>query len=141
MAFHPGIPVRPPATRFLLGLLEPIRRVAVQIVMGPIAALVAGRRIDHTGNVTAGSEHEARVLSDQPLRAIGALPRHYVILARRQQIERYLGLRKVDALATLCGRTRLLDPVLEIGVAGVPAIHRAWQADAVGIPVEQVERV
>ena len=35
----------------------------------------------------------------------------------------------------------VLDFVLEIGVAGVPAIHRAWQADAVGFPVKQVESV
>src|SRR5581483_2347239 len=50
-----------------------------------------------------------------------------------------LGLREVDLDAALHGRARLPDLVLEIGVAGVPAIHRARQADAVGIPVQQVE--
>src|SRR4051794_34148683 len=109
MMFQPGVPIRPPASRFLLGLLQPVRRVAVQVVMSPVTALVAGRRIDYPGDVTAGSEHEARVLSDQSFGAKSTLPRHNVILARCQQIERYFGLREVNAHATLRGRARHPD--------------------------------
>ena len=62
MAFHPEVPVRPPASRLLLGLFQPILCVAIQTVIDPMTAPVAGRRVDHTSNVTAGGEHKARIL-------------------------------------------------------------------------------
>ena len=34
-----------------------------------------------------------------------------------------------------------LDLVLEIGVARIPAVHWTRQADAIGIPVQEVERI
>src|SRR5262249_16728075 len=74
VALHPAVPVRPPASGFLRGLFKPVHRLAGEIVMGPVAALVARRRIDDPGDVTAGGEHKTRILPDQPFREIGALP-------------------------------------------------------------------
>src|SRR3974390_680803 len=58
MAFHPDIPIRPPATWLLVCLLKPVLRLASEIAIDPITALVAGRRVDDAGNVSACGEHE-----------------------------------------------------------------------------------
>src|SRR5258705_5814607 len=90
MAFHPEIPIRPPASRLLLRLFQPVPGIGIQIIVDPMAALLAGRRVDDAGNVTAGSQHKATIASHQDSRAVGALPRHDMVLTRGQHIERYL---------------------------------------------------
>src|SRR5882724_3386858 len=92
MAFHPEIPVRPPASRLLLRLFQPVPGLGIQVAVDPMAALVAGRRVDDAGDVTAGSQYKARIFSHQVLRTIGALPRHDVVLARGEHIKRHLDL-------------------------------------------------
>src|SRR5215470_8042128 len=139
VTFHPGVPIRPPASRIFVSPFKPALRVAIQIVVEPMAALLAGGRIDDAGDVTAGGQNEARIPSHEILRAVRALPRHYVVLARSQHIEWYVDLRQVDRQPALRGLAGLLDLVIEIGVARIPAIHRTRQADAVGIPVQEVE--
>src|ERR1700748_322409 len=79
VTLHPAIPIGPPAAGFLLCFLEPLHGFAREIVMGPVAALVFRRWIDDAGDVTAGCQHEARVLADQSLREIGALPWHDIV--------------------------------------------------------------
>src|SRR5260370_27834425 len=84
MAFHAEIPFRPPAAGLLFRLFQPILRVAIQILIDPIAALIASRRVDDTSDVTAGGEHKARISSHQVFRAVRALPGHNMVLARGQ---------------------------------------------------------
>src|SRR5450759_876763 len=64
-----------------------------------------------------------------------------MVLAGRKVIDRSLYLRQVDRHAALRRLAAILDVVFEISIASVPAIHRTWQTDTIGIPIQQVERV
>src|SRR5260370_24249207 len=68
-----------------------------------------------------------------------ALARYDIGLGRGQEKHWYVPLREVNPFATLRGGAGLLDLVLNIGVPRVPAVHWPRQADAVGIPVKEVE--
>ena len=69
--------------------------------------------------------------ADQILRSKRRFPRHNVILARREEIDRHVDLRQIHRHAALRGLAGLLDVVFEVSVARVPAVHRTWQADAI----------
>src|SRR5208283_2039164 len=47
----PRQPVAPPRCRLLLCTLEPLVGGGWQLVVGPVAVLVGGRRIDHAGDM------------------------------------------------------------------------------------------
>src|ERR1700692_2643001 len=64
-----------------------------------------------------------------------------MVLVGREEIDRSLYLRQVDRDAALRRLAGNLDVVFEISIASVPAVHRTRQTDAVGIPIQQVERV
>src|SRR6516165_7022146 len=130
MTFHPGVPVRPPASRLFLRSLQPIACLGAKIVIDPMAALLAGRRIDHACDVTARRQYKPRLSSHDVLGAERALPGHDMVLARGQYVDRHLHLREIDPLAALRRRTGILDLVLKIGIARIPAVHRSRQADA-----------
>src|SRR5262245_20334586 len=72
IVLQPGIPVGPPASRFFVGFFQPTRGVTIQIIVDPVASAFAGWRVDDTGNVTACSQHKARILAHQPCREIRA---------------------------------------------------------------------
>ena len=59
VASHPRNPVRPPASGFLFGGVEPALRIGLKVVVKPVAALVAGRRIDDSGDVPAARTNRA----------------------------------------------------------------------------------
>src|SRR6476620_8070195 len=141
MASHPRIPVWPPASGFFFGPVEPTLRIGLEVVVEPMAAFVAGRRIDHTCDVTARSKNESCLTTDQILGTKCRLPRHNVILAGCEKINRRVNLGKIHRDPTLCGLAGILDIVLNIGIPRVPAVHRAGQADTVGIPIQQIESI
>jgi hypothetical protein len=61
------------------------------------------------------------------------LPWHDVVLAGREEIDRYVDLGEIHWNPALRGLTGILDVVLEIGVTRVPAVHRPGEADAMGV--------
>ena len=111
-----------------------------QRVADPVVALLLGRRVDDAGNVARGAEHEALLAAHHPCRGIGRRPGHDVVLARAVDEDRRLDRAEVDLFAADRQRTGLDQFVLQVGVAQVPAVHRARQIGRVAIPVEQVER-
>src|SRR5262249_35343759 len=121
MTFHPAVPIGPPASRLFFRSVQPILRLATQIVIEPMTALVARRRIDHACDVAARCQYEPWLSSHDILGAERALPGHDVVLARGQYVDRHLHLGEVDPLATLRRCTGILDFVLKIGVARIPA--------------------
>src|SRR5450631_3374767 len=131
---HPHIPVRPPASGLLLRLCKPALRIALDVVVEPVAAFVSSRRVDDTGNVSARSEDKPRLSADQILRAKCRLPGHDMVLTGREEIDRYRNLRQVNRYPALRRLARILDIVFQIGIARVPTVHRSGQADAIGIP-------
>ena len=70
------------------------------LVADPVAALLLGRRVDHAGDVAGGAQHEARSCPAARSRAaVGALPRHDVVLARGVDVGRHVDRAEVDLLA------------------------------------------
>src|SRR4029077_11419645 len=138
MMSHPRIPVRPPASESLFGAVEPALRIGLKIVVKPVAALVARWRIDHACAMPARSQDESRLATDQILGTKCCPPGHDVILTGREKIERHGNLGEVYRNSALCSHTWILDIVLKIGVARIPAVHWARQAHAVGIPIQQI---
>jgi hypothetical protein len=136
MASYPRIPIRPPTSGFLFGGVEPALRIGLEVVVKPATALVAGRRIDDTGDVPARGKDKSSFTSDQILRPKCRLPWHDVIIAGREEIDRYVNLAEIHPNPALRGLSGILDVVFKIGVACVPAVYRAGQADAVGIPMQ-----
>jgi hypothetical protein len=128
------------ARRWARGV-EPTLRIGLEVVVEPVAAFVAGRRIDDTGDVPARGKDKSSFTSDQILRPKCRLPWHDVIIAGREEIDRYVNLAEIHPNPALRGLSGILDVVFEIGVSCVPAVHRAGQADAVGIPIQQIEGV
>ena len=57
-----------------------------------MAALVASRRIDDTGDVPARGEDKSRCTADQILGPKCRFPRHDVILAGGEEIDRHIDL-------------------------------------------------
>src|SRR5712675_3230065 len=106
-----------------------------------MTALVAGGWVDDTGDMTTRSKDETHVFSDQILRTVSRFPWDDVVLTRGKQIERQFDRGQVDRYAALRRPSGRLDIVFEICVARVPTVHRAGQADAVGIPIQQIEGV
>ncbi|MNP74660.1 hypothetical protein D3C76_1715780 [compost metagenome] len=51
VSLQPVEPVIPPASRLLLGILEPGLRVFGDPIVGPVMTLLLGRRIDDAGDV------------------------------------------------------------------------------------------
>src|SRR5258706_15832379 len=96
MMLHPRIPVWPPASRFFLRCFKPAFRDGYQLIVHPVAALVAGGGIDDAGNMTACGQHKSRISANQVLRTKRRLPWHDVVLAGREQINRYRYLRQVN---------------------------------------------
>src|SRR5512137_3121259 len=143
---QPLAPVGPPAAGMLDRVVQPGLRVRWQRVVpaGPVAALVLRRRIDAARDVAAGAEHVAHAArlaaaGHQARRSVGGLPRHDVVLARREHVGRHLDPVQVDRLAAARELVRHAQVVLEVHVAQVPGVHRPRQVDAVAVPVQQVE--
>src|SRR5260370_6583890 len=67
MALHPNIPIRPPASRFLLRFFYPTIGIRYDLIVQPMAALIAGRRIDDARNVAACGKDKACIYPDQIL--------------------------------------------------------------------------
>src|SRR6267378_4739612 len=67
MTLHPSIPIRPPASRFLLRFFQPTIWIRYKLIVQPMATLVAGRRINDARNVATRSEDKARIYPDQIL--------------------------------------------------------------------------
>src|SRR5260370_33565651 len=88
MMLHPRIPVWPPASRFFLRCFKPAFRVGYQLIVHPVAALVAGGGIDDAGNMTACGQHKSRISANQVLRTKRRLPWQDVVLAGGEQINR-----------------------------------------------------
>ncbi len=74
MMLHPSIPIRPPASRFLLCFFQPTIGIRYEQIVQPIAPLVAGRRINDARNVAARGEYKARIYPDPPDTARGTFP-------------------------------------------------------------------
>src|SRR5215212_7801542 len=138
---EPAVPIGPPAPLDLLRLGKPILRLDPKLWIDPVVALAAGGRIDDPGNMTTGAEHELDLAAQKVRGQVGRLPGNDVVLAGGQQVHRNLDGREVDRNAALLGSSRVLDGVLQIGVADVPAVHRSRQVDAVRIPIQEVEGV
>src|ERR1700726_3702348 len=141
MTSHPRIPIRPPAPGFLFGTVEPALRIRLKVVVKPVTAFVARWRIDHACDVPAGSQDESCLTTDQIFRTKCRLPGHDVIRTGCEEIERYGNHREVYRNSALRGLAWILDVVLKIGVARVPAVHWPRQAHAVGIPIQQIASV
>src|SRR5262245_19407349 len=138
---QPAAPVRPPASGYLARRLQPAPGPLALLAFGPIVALVARRRIDHARDVAARPQHEPRVAGHQLRGLVGGLPRDNVILATGQHIAGRVDGRKIDLDATLRRLTGRPELVVHVRVAHVPAVHGAGQIRAVGIPVQDVERI
>src|SRR5580765_8678002 len=138
---QPIAPVGPPAARVLLGLRQPGVGTGRQGrgLADPVAALLLQGWVDHAGDVPRGAEDEAALALEDGGGAIGPLPGHDVVFARGVEVGRRRDLGDIDLLAADRERARLLELVLEVGVAQVPAVHRSRQVGAVAVPVEQVE--
>src|SRR5664279_4402707 len=124
MMLHPRIPVWPPASRFFLRCFNPTLRVGYQFIVQPVAALVAGGRINDAGNMAACGQDKARIPADEVLCQVSRFPRHNVVLAGCEQINRSRYLRQVNRYPALPRLARILDVVFEIGIARVPTVHR-----------------
>ena len=86
------------------------------------------------------AEHKLLFVASQQIQCpIGGAPRHDVVLARREHEDRQLYRSKVDGHAAVGQRAGLAQPVLQVSVAQVVAVHRAGQVGAVGVPVEEIE--
>src|SRR4051794_10024969 len=96
MLLHPGIPIRPPASLFLLRIIKPALRIGYGFVVQPVAALVASGRIDDAGDMAACGEDKADISADQVLCQVSSFPRHNVVLAGRKKIDWSLYLRQVN---------------------------------------------
>src|ERR1700680_1007692 len=131
---HPHIPVRPPASGLFLRLCKPALRIALDVVVEPVAAFVAGGRINHAGNMAARGEDKSRISADQVLRAKRRLPWHDVVLTGCEQIDRYRYIRKVKRYHARRRLTGIPYIVFQISIARLPTLHRSGQADAIGIP-------
>src|SRR5690606_36257086 len=57
---QPLRPVGPPAAGSFGRLREPVFRPLGKMIAEPVAALALGRRIDHAGDMAAGTEHETQ---------------------------------------------------------------------------------
>src|SRR5688572_155089 len=137
---EPLRPERPPATSMFFCLGEPILGFLWVRRADPMAAALFRRRIDDAGDVTAAAEDEGLVLAAGELeRAIGRAPGHDVIFAGADDEDRQLYLSEIDRHAAVDERARLAQPVLEIGVTQVVAVHRSRQVGAVRVPVQQIE--
>ena len=88
----------------------------------------------------APSTNDFSLLPNKSNGAVGRAPGHDVVLARGEHEDRQLHLAQVHRHAAVHQRAGLAQPVLEVGVAQVVAVHRPGQVGAVGVPVEQVER-
>ena len=67
VTLHPGIPIGPPASRFLLCSFQPTIGIQYELIVQPMAALIAGRRINDARNVATRGKDKARAYPDQIL--------------------------------------------------------------------------
>src|SRR5471030_619632 len=136
---QPDAPVIPPAPRVLICIFEPGVRVFADAIVGPVMTLVVGRRVDHPGDMPRGSDHKALGPAQQVGAGVGAAPRHDVVVMGGEDVRRRLDGSQVEfdpAAIQFAG----FQVVLQVGVAQVPAIHRAGQVGAVVVPEQQVQR-
>src|SRR5205814_2953190 len=82
---YPPLPDRPPRIRALRRAGEPLlggRRIALVL---PMAVFAAARRIDDTGDMAGGRQHELDRPRIELRRGVGRAPRRDGVLAGRQQ--------------------------------------------------------
>src|SRR6267378_2593578 len=140
VASEPLAPERPPAAALLARIFQPRIGIVRIGLPDPVTAALLGRGVDYAGNVPARAEHERLFFTQQRGRAIGRAPWNDVVLARRQHEHRQFHFSQIDRYAAVHQGAGLLQPVLEIGVAHVIAVHRPGQVGAVRIPEQQIER-
>src|SRR5207253_2309091 len=114
-------------TGHLARRLQPALGPFSLLALAPVVALVARSRVDHTGDVAACGENEARVTGYKLRGPIGGLPRHDVVLATCQHIGGRVDRREVDPDAALSRLSGDAEIVFQVGVAHVPAVHGAGQ--------------
>ena len=78
---------------------QPAFSVGRRIAAAPVIALVPRCRVDHAGDVSAGTEHEALRPDEQAGRQLGRLSGSDMTLARGQQIGQHVELAQIDAHA------------------------------------------
>ena len=83
---EPFRPIGPPGALMICCAAQPGLRVGRQRLVGPIAILVGGRRIDHAGDMAGSAEHETNRARDQARPRIGRPPGRDVVLPGRQEI-------------------------------------------------------
>ena len=105
-----------------------------------MAALVFRRRVDHAGDMTARAEDKSGIATEQVYGPVGALPRDDVVLTRAVDKAWQADCAQIDRHAAIGHCPRFTQPITEVGVAHIPAIHRTGQIGAVGVPVQQIER-
>jgi len=136
---QPFGPTRPPATLVLGCAGQPLIGLVAVALAGPVAALVFRSRVDHPGDMTAGTHGEAGLAAKQAARQVRGLPRHDVILARGIQKGRHGDSAEVRLDAAHGELARHAQAVLQVEIAQVPGGKRPRQIGAVGVPVEQIE--
>ncbi len=129
------------------GAFEPLfrlRLLAGQRIIGPVAALVLGGRVDHAGNVAGGAQDETVGLGfvwiEDGQRSEGRIPRHDMVLARAVDEGWHINAAQVDPGAGHAQLARGFQAVFQVGIAQIPAKHRSRQVGAVRVPVQQVKR-
>ena len=108
-------------------------------LVDPVIASHLLRRVDDAGDVAGRTERERHLAAEERGRPVGGMPRHDVIVARGVHVGGHRHAREVDGLSGHRQRPGLAQPVVEVEIAQVIDVHRAWQVRRVAVPVQEVE--
>ncbi len=107
--------------------------------VGPVAVLGRSCGVDDARDMARSREHEAKRRAEAPRAAVDAFPGCDVILAGGEEVAGRADAPEIEGLAQERDAARLHQPVLEVELAEVEAVHHRRHVGAVVVPVEKIE--